>query len=339
MHSLITIDYEIFGDGSGDLISTVVEPMNRIMKICNRYGVKVNIFFEVAEYQAMKIASKQNPNLAKKLTIMESQIRKLKEEGHNIQLHIHPQFLKYQYDGFRFHVDNSSYTFDQYLNGKNKREAEYILKKVLREGILSIKDILKDDSYEVIAFRAGGWNMAPAELIIPILRDLGVIMDSSGVKGAVMKSSKHNYDYRGMVDRIGPWWTTADSIDKVGPKNRYILEMPIYSSYGIPFDPRKLLLIIKGKRLCAKHNSGSSSSSLDLKTIYYTLMSGVRWDFCKLDAKAMWNFFLEGKKMDNLIDLRTMVMIGHNKEYDNDYNFKLFLKKMVATKERLYTLS
>lgn len=54
MYPLITIDYEIFGNGRGDILKTIVEPMKRIRKVCDRYGTKVNIFFEVAEYMAMK---------------------------------------------------------------------------------------------------------------------------------------------------------------------------------------------------------------------------------------------------------------------------------------------
>ena len=43
---ILTLDYEIFGNGAGDIIRNVVEPTDRILNICDRYGAKMTIMFK-----------------------------------------------------------------------------------------------------------------------------------------------------------------------------------------------------------------------------------------------------------------------------------------------------
>ena len=47
-----TLDYEIFGNGLGDVRMDVIEPAHRILSLCNAHHAKMTIFFEVAEYWA-----------------------------------------------------------------------------------------------------------------------------------------------------------------------------------------------------------------------------------------------------------------------------------------------
>ena len=43
---LLTLDYELFGDGSGDVFKHIVEPTNTIIDEAERYGAKMTVFFE-----------------------------------------------------------------------------------------------------------------------------------------------------------------------------------------------------------------------------------------------------------------------------------------------------
>ena len=68
---IISLDYEIFGNGAGDVIRDIIEPTNRILDICNRNGAKLTIMFEVAEYWAFK---KYDKHLNKKLGYSPSKV-------------------------------------------------------------------------------------------------------------------------------------------------------------------------------------------------------------------------------------------------------------------------
>ena len=47
---ILSLDYEIFGNGAGDVIRDVIEPTQRMLRICDRHGAKMTIMFEVGEY-------------------------------------------------------------------------------------------------------------------------------------------------------------------------------------------------------------------------------------------------------------------------------------------------
>ena len=41
---LLTLDYELYGDGTGDVLRDVVKPTERILSICERFGCRITIF-------------------------------------------------------------------------------------------------------------------------------------------------------------------------------------------------------------------------------------------------------------------------------------------------------
>ena len=75
-------------------------PTSEILKICKKYNIKTTIFFEVVEYWAFKkecgignyFGYDTNP-----IEAIEVQIREAYTNGHDIQLHFHPQWLKASY--------------------------------------------------------------------------------------------------------------------------------------------------------------------------------------------------------------------------------------------------
>ena len=47
---VLTVDYEIFGIGTGDVRKHVIDPTDQMVRSCDRYGVPLTVFFEVEEY-------------------------------------------------------------------------------------------------------------------------------------------------------------------------------------------------------------------------------------------------------------------------------------------------
>ena len=55
MKSLIfTLDYELYGNGSGNVFTHIIEPTNKILEIADKYNAKITFFFEVVEYWKLK---------------------------------------------------------------------------------------------------------------------------------------------------------------------------------------------------------------------------------------------------------------------------------------------
>ena len=43
----LTEDHEIFGNGSGDVRRHIIEPAERMARVCEKFGVPLTVFFEV----------------------------------------------------------------------------------------------------------------------------------------------------------------------------------------------------------------------------------------------------------------------------------------------------
>jgi hypothetical protein len=56
VHLVLSLDYEMFGNGAGDVMRDVIQPTARLLRICDSHGAKLSILFEVGEYWAMKNA-------------------------------------------------------------------------------------------------------------------------------------------------------------------------------------------------------------------------------------------------------------------------------------------
>jgi len=48
----LTVDHEIFGNGTGDVRRHVIEPAERMARSCEMFGMPLTVFFEVEEYLA-----------------------------------------------------------------------------------------------------------------------------------------------------------------------------------------------------------------------------------------------------------------------------------------------
>jgi hypothetical protein len=46
---ILSVDYEIFGNGSGDVRQHVIESARRMAAICEKHGVPLAVFFELEE--------------------------------------------------------------------------------------------------------------------------------------------------------------------------------------------------------------------------------------------------------------------------------------------------
>ena len=131
MDVALTLDYELFGNGSGDIFENVICPTEKLIAICDEVDAKLTIFFEVVEYWKLREAwdsgnimgYDQDPALA-----MKNQMIEAFQNGHDIQLHIHPQWLNAVYEDGKWLVDNNWRMNDISLMAENNS-------LTLREGL------------------------------------------------------------------------------------------------------------------------------------------------------------------------------------------------------------
>lgn len=216
----ITLDYEIFGDGSGDVYREQIIPTNHLMNICEQYGAKLTVYFEYGQYLAYEKYSKFDPRLKVMNRAIEEQLKDLVRKGHDVQFHLHPTWLEATFSqekGFALKKEMYDITSLQYER----------MVDVLSQGKSFLESLLKpvNPGYKCFAFRAGAWSAQDSRKLISALLEAGYKVDSTVAKGAHLKSDYGTFDFR--VTSNKPYWFVDNNICLESESNTTILELPI----------------------------------------------------------------------------------------------------------------
>ena len=325
---LLTLDYELYGNGTGYVFTQIIEPTYRILDIVRKYGVKITVFFEVVEYWRLKeewdkgnkMGYRENP-----ITAMEDQIRMAYQEGHDIQLHIHPQWVDAYYVHGKWNVN-----FEAWRLGSYEREGKYSLANLLKEGKRTIESIINeiDPNYKCIALRAGGYNIQPSAQIVRAMKETGIYIDSSVYPGGLEKGNLSNYDYSKVLVNIG-WWHTGDFLEEKGEEE--LIELPIVA---FPITRWRKYLSI-ARILSLFRNRESAKETFEAKTggkrkAYLSKIKFFRekewqtWDYCLFSASQHGKYL---SLINKQLDRDVFVLVGHPKSFVTGRTFEFLLRK------------
>lgn len=318
----------------------MIEPTDRVLDICDRHGAKLTIMFEVAEYWAFRQAEKQgrlrlaySPSQA-----MEEQARDAIRRGHDVQLHIHPQWLGAKFENGLWSLRFAQWRLADLPRGIGAKDDPLSVTGALYSGKQTLHHILRpiQPAYECIAFRAGGFCIQPETVMIPALKAAGLYGDSSVVQG-LHKGSPWHFDFRTAPPNRGYWWTSADDVCRCGPDGEHILELPVRSTiqpYVGNFRLSKLRTTMKRRRIensdrhCRAYPGVRSTLSLSDVGRRILGRHTATIDFCKLAWRSLVNVVEEareewaGRAKEVVMPL---VMIGHSKDFWNDKQLSRFL--------------
>jgi len=339
---ILSLDYEIFGNGAGDVMRDIVEPTNRLLDICDQHGAKLTIMFEVAEYWAFKQTEDRLGLDYSPANIMAEQAQNAISRDHDVQLHLHPQWIGAELNDRVWRVRLDQWCIADLPHGLDDKEDEYSIVGALSKGKHTLERIMCPikPTYECIAFRAGGFHIQPSRYVIPAMKAAGLLIDSSVVQGLYNKSPWWCCDFRTAESNFGHWWTTADDVCRSGPEYEQILELPVYSrmqSYITNLKWSKLRAELKRRKLESLYpgtikQAGGIRSTHKITQILQKLASihPVTVDFCKLNArtmvKAVEEVMLKNRQSDDETGQTVpIVLIGHSKDFWNDEHLDNFL--------------
>ncbi|MDY0168401.1 MAG: hypothetical protein RBS80_17765 [Thermoguttaceae bacterium] len=342
IHLVLTLDYEIFGSGAGDVLRDIVEPTNRILDLCDRYSAVLTIMFEVGEYWAFREAEEQGLLRLDYSPAgeMEQQARRAIAHGHDVQLHLHPQWLAATLDGGIWRLRHDLWRFPDLPHGLGSRDDRLSMTGALWQGRQTLERLLTPvrPAYRCRAFRAGGFFLQPAAGAIRAMRSAGIVADSSVVPG-YWSESPWRVDYRRAPADQSYWWSSADDVASVGALGTHILELPVFSRngrYWNTFKWARLRPALKRARLEQRdaHSrvKGAARSTPSPMSVLRKLIStrAITVDFCKLSAADMLHAV--GAAVDAVQrsagSTVPLVMIGHSKDFWNDRHFESFLRGM-----------
>jgi hypothetical protein len=322
---IFTIDYEIYGNGEGSLRELVFEPAQQLKAIFDRFGLKLVLFVEAAELERIEEAGTDSA-----ISETKRQIRELYEQGHDIALHIHPQWYNARYNHGKWELD-----YDEYNLCTLPRER---IGAIVDRSISYLRAALTVREFTPLSFRAGNWLFQPTTTAAKALADRGVRIDSSVFKGGLQH--QYSLDYR-RAKRNGYFWRFRDDVNSPDPHGS-LIELPIFTRM-VPFWE-----MATAKRV-GLQQKGTSSRRTAQQRLYRLLDMAryrhpLKFDFCRMTIKELTRM-VDAVILENQQDptpYRPLVAIGHTKDLTDLGTVETFLsflqKNRIATTtfERIY---
>ena len=93
IHLALVDDWELRGNGSGDVRELQFQPMRRLVSIYNRIGIRGSFNAEVMQ----QLTFRKHPQFNTLADEWDQIVTETFRQGHDIQLHVHPQWHNAEY--------------------------------------------------------------------------------------------------------------------------------------------------------------------------------------------------------------------------------------------------
>ena len=328
----LTVDHEIFGNGSGEVRRHVVEPTGRIARICERFGMPLTVFFETEEYLAFereqeKLSKAWGYNPAAE---MRAQALDLIRRGHDLQLHLHPEWVGATFEDGQWRLRPDRPTVDSLFETQQEVSAYIGERKAVIDGFFEAAGSLR----RVRAYRCGAFCAQPGRKLLRALAEHGIVIDSSAVKGMVRKDDWVHLDFTGAPAGRRHWRVSDDVVveDNAGS----VTELPIYSRIGRrvqQLTPRRLMAKFSGsvptetrREMVRQLGMGRTPVSV---LRFLAQPFPIKLDFHNMSSGQMLRWINKAPPAPEG-DMDVIVLIGHSKEHRDDADFERLLAGIAA---------
>ena len=305
---IFTLDYEIYGNGTGALNDLVYEPAARLMDVFRGWNARFVAFVEAAEFEQIE-THRTDPAIG----LVKRQIREFYKDDFEVALHLHPQWYGARYDCGRWILDYREYNLCALPRER--------IVHVVDRSIGYLRRVLDEPGFTPLSFRAGNWLFQPTRNAAEVLFWKGIKIDSSVFKGGVQRA--HRLDYRRAL-KNGYYWSFASDVNVPDPDGPW-MEIPVYAEM-VPF---WRMLTAKRVGLQTKGATARRDAKIRLGRLrdYMRLRYPRKFDFCRMTLEELTS------TMDRIIQedreepwsLRPIVAIGHTKDLTDVETINSFL--------------
>jgi len=299
MKIIISLDYELFfGQKIGTPENCLIRPVTELLKVLDKYNIKLSLFVDVGYLLCLKRHFKQYPALQSEYDTVCNHLKELDQQGHDIQLHIHPHWEDTIYDGKNWQFDFSRYRLHDFSSTEiNRIVAEYK------------QELEQLTSKPVFAFRAGGWCIQPFEQIAGALYEHGIWLDSTAYNNGLSTEPKRWFDFSNMPTDI-MWRFDNDLL--IRKENGRFLEVPISAVKVSPLFFWKFLF---SKILKQRHHR-SYGDGIPLrwtKSQYLKMLTSFSYSVASIDGKKADLVFPAYRQLKQSQPDGVFNLIGHPK--------------------------
>lgn len=247
----ITADHELFfGQNYASEEAVLIRPTYRLMKVLEEFNIPLCLMTDVCS-----INKYRESNITKcYVPMIERQLCYALENGHDVQLHIHPHWLnseytdgqwKFNYANYRLH--SLGFDLDSEQGGR----------RIIADGKRYLEDLLKPvlDSYKCVAFRAGGWCIQPEKEFLEALLAEDIRIETTVYNGGFSNTGHQFFDFRHLPNKPNWWIDPQKGLGYEAKRSDGCLLEVAIGSYGfLPLVGLKKLLY-KPYRLSLKGSS------------------------------------------------------------------------------------
>ena len=188
---ILSYDYELFfGDRSGTVEKSLIQPTNRLLDCMESVGFKGDFF---VDWQMLKYLKKEGTERTDAdYTLIYNQLKDIVRRGHRVELHIHPHWVDAKYNG------DGTWDFSDFTRYSLNSFSEDEIVQMFEEGVSLLTGIAREvePDYKIVAFRAGGWAVQPFTALKKAFVKTGIKIDSSVMRGAYAQNDGSFYDFR-----------------------------------------------------------------------------------------------------------------------------------------------
>lgn len=323
VYVLLEDDTEIFGNGSGHVMSRMYLPVVRYIDILKKYGAKSTFYVDMAHWLFLR----KNPEFEDfdvQADIIEKTILHILENNMEVQLHLHSQWVNAKI------VDNGIYVTEKWSIGQLTAEEQ---KNLFQEGSECLKKIITKSKKQnsLNSFKAGSWGLQPFNVLYDELKDKGIKIVMGPTKG--LKVTGIQMDYSLMESEITPYYCRKDEINKISDKKdiaiipmtptylnwidlvRYVFHVK-YTAFVKKFDDD--LDLYKVPKKMKFLNPLSNRDSIHSLTMPYKTN-------LKMNKQPFWYLKKTFKRafkyvQKNNFDYKLMVLETHTKDFKNTFD-------------------
>jgi len=312
---IFTLDYEIYGNGTGALQDLVYEPAERLRDIFSKWNARFVNFVEIAEFEKID-AYGTDPAI----DLVKRQIKEFHRDGYEIGLHLHPQWCSASYKNGQWILNASEYNL---CTLPRKRIAQ-----IIEHSLHYMRHVVDQSTFTPLSFRAGNWLFQPTETAAGVLAENGIKIDSSVFKGGVQHN--HGLDYR-PAQRNGYYWGFSNDVNQADPTGGWI-EVPIHTEL-VPFwrmTTSKRMGFGNSYSLSTQRARQKANRALDFLRFRYPM----KLDFCRMTlselTRVMYKVMVEDREDPD--SYRPVVAIGHTKDLTDPQTVDDFLSFLQANR-------
>lgn len=207
---ILTDDWEVRGNGSGNVADLQVKPAKRLMDIYEKHGIRSTFNVEVLHQLSSLKFCHLSRRMASDVVLWENSVHEMLDRDFDVQLHLHPQWWK------------ASFKHGNWELGKKWNIVDYSKDEIFEmvENAVSYLKSTFSPKLHLCAFRAGSWGAAPkSRHLQDALRANDIFVDVSMCAGIKYSGDCIELDYSHLESPYLPYFADRDDFRKIAQKN------------------------------------------------------------------------------------------------------------------------